>query len=240
MSAIDAINSLYGSGSLLSSAPTSTDDTDSSFSDLLSMLQGNQSSGSDSWLDDIIGSSSSSSSGSSWMDALFSADTISTEDGDFLSLDGVYDMFSATFSDFTSLMDGLFASAGVNFGSSSVTLQATGTGSLSSFSENSALSSQSSNVVSGSNTATARFMVTAAFASISYAASNDSAFAADYNDDPAATMEKYEETLKEYLLSFQISFSASGASYNFDSSLDEDSSASATDISDPSSSSVVA
>ncbi len=237
MSAIDGLSSIASSfsTSLFSTSQTAED---SSFADLLALLQGDTSDTSNdmnSWIDDIIGSTSGSSS---WMDTLFSADTITTDSGEYLSLDGVSDMFSSTFNDFTNLASSLFSASGITNFSATLTIQATGVGGLSCSSSDSGLASDAGNAVSGNTELTSDFMIAAAFASISYAASTDSQFSADYNDDPAATMEKYEATLKDYLLSFQINFSASGTSYSFADS--DDSSASATASSTPASSSVVA
>lgn len=237
MSAIDGLSSL--SSSLTSSLfATNSASDDSSFADLLAQLQGSAEDTTTDWIDQLLGGTASSS-GQSWISALFNADTITTDSGEYLSLDGVYDMFTSTFNDFANTASSLFASAGMNFSmSASLTLQATGTGSLSAASSDSALESTASAVVSRNTSLTADFMITAAFASISYAASNDAQFTADYNEDPAATMEKYEDILKDYLLSFQINFSASGTSYSFADT--EDSSTSATASSTPSSSSAVA
>lgn len=239
---MSSISSIYSSFDLSASlfSTNSSENSDSSFSDILDLLTNGSSSNEDDWLDAIFGTSAGSSGTSNWMDALFSADTITTASGEFLSLDGVADMFNATFCDFTNMANQLFSLAGVSFTnvnlSASVTLQATGTGGLSVSGTDSDLTHDASNAVSHNTALTADFMISAAYASIAHAADTVDGFMADYNADPAATMEKYEATLKELLLSYQVSFSASGTSYGFADG--SESTSTATDATD--SSSVVA
>ncbi len=137
-----------------------------------------------------------------------------TVNGQYKTLDQIGSEFMDGLDSFSSLANSLFASAGINL-NNSITLQADGLGNLQQVNESNPQSAEIENVVSTNNVMTSRFMIVAALGSIQHAAETDPEFVSDYNSDPAATMEKYEETLKQYMLGFQMTLSRGGVSYDY-------------------------
>lgn len=134
--------------------------------------------------------------------------------GQYKTLDQINTELGSTLYDFFNLAGGLFSAAGVDL-DNSVTLQGDGIGHLVNVGEENEDTGAVNKTLQGNNVLTSRFFISAALASIDHAAETDPQFVKDYNNDPAGTMEKYEETLKEYLLGFKMNLSSGGVSYEF-------------------------
>lgn len=144
---------------------------------------------------------------------LFGAAT-DTINGRYKTLDTIKGELTESLAGFYDLAGSMFSMAGVNL-KNPVTLQADGIGHLVNVSGERSDTEKIDRTLKDNPVLTPRFMIAAALASITHAAQTSSAFVQDYNTDPAATMVKYEETLKQYMLGFQMKLSSSGVSYDF-------------------------
>ena len=132
--------------------------------------------------------------------------------GQYKTLAQVGNDLSEDLFNFTSLANTLFSAAGVT---SPVTLQMNGVGGLTQVS-NTADSGKVDSVLNGSagGKLTSQFALVAARSAILEAA-KDPEFTSDYNANPPATMEKYEDKLKDLMLNYQLTMDNGNVSSTF-------------------------
>lgn len=134
--------------------------------------------------------------------------------GQYKTLGQVGEDLAADLAGFETLANQMFSMAGVNL-ANPITLQGDGVGNLQQVGDKHEDSEKIGKVLTSNSVMTSRFMVAAARASILHAAETNPEFTTDYNANPPETMEKYEEVLKEYMLSFQMTISSSGLETGF-------------------------
>ena len=144
---------------------------------------------------------------------LFSV-TSDTIDGKYKTLNTIGSEYAEELSAFESFAGDLFSMAGVNL-KQPVTLQSDGIGHLQQVGTLNDDSERVSGVLKDTPKLTSDFMLIAAKASILQAAETNPEFVADYNSSPSQTMEKYEDVLKDYMLSFQVTLSNKGVETGF-------------------------
>lgn len=135
--------------------------------------------------------------------------TEETIDGKYKTLGQVKSDLFSDLNSFNDLAGALFGSAGIT---TPITLQMTGAGSLKQVgTENEKVSG----VIKDNQVLTPRFALIAARAAIGEAANREADFTKDYHNNPPATMQKYEATLKNLMLNFQLTLSNGTSQMSF-------------------------